>query len=92
LFFGAQQTDLFGRIEAHRERHDPIYNEHFINTFPEVRRHHPQAEVVAESIFATLRGLSIMQLFAGQPEQLPIQLELLANQIIKAGQPEPTSQ
>ncbi|HLR30479.1 MAG TPA: TetR/AcrR family transcriptional regulator [Paenalcaligenes sp.] len=85
LFFGAHQTSLFQRIEAHREKHDPIYNQHFIDTFPEIVQHHPQPSILAENIFATLRGLSIMQLFQGQPEQLNAQLELLTAQITEAG-------
>lgn len=85
MFFGAQQTALFQRIEAHREKHDPIYNQHFIDIFPEIVRHHPQPNVFAENVFATLRGLSIMQLFQGQPELLKAQLVLLAAQITQAG-------
>lgn len=86
LFFGARKTALFARIEAHRARHDPIYNAHFVDTFPEIVQHHGQAELLAETIFAALRGLAIMQLFSEQPQQLDIQLELLAQQITQAGQ------
>jgi len=84
IFFGAQKTALFQRIEQHRERHDPIYNQHFIDTFPEINKNHPQPKAFAESIFATLRGLAIMQLFQGQPQDLELQLELLAQNITHA--------
>lgn len=87
MFFGAHQTTLFERIEAHRAVHDPIYNAHFVDTFPEIVAHHPQPAQLAEIIFASLRGMAVMRLFERQPEDLDIRLGLLAEQIVRAGQP-----
>lgn len=86
MFFGAHQTSLFERIEAHRAVHDPIYNAHFIETFPEVVAHHAQPAQFAEIIFASLRGMAVMRLFEHQPEDLEQRLALLAEQIVQAGQ------
>lgn len=92
LFFGCKATpELFDRIDAQRERSDPVFFERFITCFPEIQTNHPKPQQFAGFVFASLRGMGIFNLFDVAPEEIDDQLEVLVQIIVQAGFPAYTS-
>lgn len=90
MFFGCKTTPaLLDRIDEHRAQHDPMYFAHFVDTFPEIARNHPQPENFAAVILAALRGLSVLGLFKLDPGATRQQLAVVAQMIVQAGTTRP---
>ncbi|MFL9863465.1 TetR/AcrR family transcriptional regulator [Paraburkholderia fungorum] len=86
LFFGCKATpELFARIDANRARSDPVFFARFITYFPEVEARHPNPQQFAGFVFATLRGMGMLDLFDVSKEEVDGQLEVLVQVITQAG-------
>ena len=87
MFFGCKTTPrLFKRIEQYKDKIDPMVNQRFLAMFPEVARQHPDAKHFTSMVFATLRGLAVVQLFKVAESDTRAQLESLVQIIVRAGQ------
>jgi len=85
LFFGCKATPLLKRIDAHREKIDPLIFAHFVKVFPEISKRHQQPEDFAAVVFAALRGLAVMRLFTFDEQANAQQLDVIAKIIVDAG-------
>jgi len=85
LFFGCKATPLLKRINAHREKIDPLIFAHFVKVFPEIANRYPNSEDFAAVVFAALRGLAVMRLLTLDEEATARQLEVIARMIADAG-------
>lgn len=86
LFFGCKASPaLFARIDELRHHVDQVFYTRFLDTFPEVRTHHPNPEGVAAMVFAALRGAGVLELFAVSPSERHGALQVLTTTIVKAG-------
>lgn len=85
LFFGCKATPLLKRIDAHREKIDPLIFAHFVKVFPEIAKRYPQPEDFAAVVFAALRGLAVMRLFTFDEQANERQLDVIACMIVDAG-------
>ncbi|WP_233855333.1 TetR/AcrR family transcriptional regulator [Paraburkholderia sp. HD33-4] len=86
LFFGCRTSpQLFERISAHRAKHDPLFFQHFVTVFPEIARTHSQPEHFAAVVFAALRGLSVMRIFGIDEQATSLQLDVVVQMIVNAG-------
>ncbi|TDN63084.1 TetR family transcriptional regulator [Paraburkholderia sp. BL10I2N1] len=88
LFFGCKASpELFARIGAGRARNDPIFFDRFVEHFPEVAASYPNPRHCAGLVFASLRGMGVLNVFAVSPEEIDGQLEMLSWMIVQAGTP-----
>jgi len=86
LIFGSKGTSVGKRIDGHIARQDPVYFAHFVALFPEIAQRHPQPEHIAAIVFAALRGLAVMRLFAVDEEATAQQLDVIAKMIVQTGE------
>ena len=88
LFFGCKSSpELFARIDANRAQSDPIFFARFITCFPEVAGQYSNPHLFAGLVFASLRGMGMLDLFDVSQEEIDGQLEVLSDVIVKAGTP-----
>lgn len=86
LFFGCKATpELFARIDANRARSDPLFFARFIAYFPEVEAQHPNPQQFAGFVFASLRGMGMLDLFDVAQDEIDGQLEVLVQVIVQTG-------
>lgn len=85
LFFGCKSVPtLFSRLDAHRVDVDGAFHQRFLDTFPELKRHHPHPQGVASLVFSSLRGESMLGLFSVDPAETDGSLAVLADLIVHA--------
>lgn len=85
LFFGCKSsTELFNRIDIHRQRSDPVFFERFLSYFPEVASAHPRPLDFASFVFASLRGLGVFNIFHTEGQSVELQLVVLRDVIVQA--------
>jgi AcrR family transcriptional regulator len=82
LFFGCRSTpSLFRRIDAKQSSEDPQFFARFLEHFPEIAQNHDAPEQFAAFVFASLRGIALMQVFNVAPDAIRGQLEVLCGVI-----------
>ncbi|WP_321815263.1 MULTISPECIES: TetR/AcrR family transcriptional regulator [unclassified Paraburkholderia] len=85
LFFGCKGTpSIFDRIETKRTVEDARYFTMFVEAFPELREHHPYPKGFATSVFATLRGAGVFELFDVSITERHEELQALVETIVRA--------
>lgn len=87
LFFGAKSSDpaLFRRIDASRMRVDPLFFARFLEAFPEICEHAPAPDAFARFVFASLRGIALLNIFELEEAELREELDALTHAIVLAG-------
>jgi AcrR family transcriptional regulator len=85
LFFGCKATpSIFGQIDAKRAIDDRTFFLRFSATFPELLEHHPYPKGFTASVFATLRGMGVFELFDVSGAERRKELQALAETIVRA--------
>jgi AcrR family transcriptional regulator len=85
LFFGCKATpSIFSRIDAKRALEDEQFFSRFMETFPELHAHHPYPKGFTASVFATLRGFGVFELFDVSSREKHEELEALIESIVRA--------
>lgn len=85
LFFGCKATpSIFNRIDTKRTVEDERFFGMFVDAFPELRAHHPYPKGFAASVFATLRGAGVFELFDISIADRHDELQALVETIVRA--------
>ncbi|WP_322048408.1 TetR/AcrR family transcriptional regulator [Paraburkholderia sp. J67] len=85
LFFGCKATpSIFNRIDTKRVVEDQRLFAMFVDAFPELREHHPFPLGFAASVFATLRGAGVFELFDVALTERHEELQSLVETIVRA--------
>lgn len=88
LFFGCKATPLiFSRIDAKRSVEDKKFFSSFLDSFPELDEHHPHPKGFIASVFSTLRGAGVFELFDVSPAEKREELQALVETIVRACSP-----
>ncbi|MBN3786736.1 TetR/AcrR family transcriptional regulator [Burkholderia sp. Ac-20353] len=88
LFFGCKATpSIFGRIDAKRVNEDRKFFAMFLDAFPELDKHHPYPKGFTASVFSTLRGLGVFELFDVTEDDRQQELDALVETIVRACSP-----
>ncbi|WP_321842668.1 TetR/AcrR family transcriptional regulator [Paraburkholderia bannensis] len=85
LFFGCKATpSIFNRIDTKRTVEDERFFGMFVDAFPELRANHPYPKGFAASVFATLRGAGVFELFDISVAERHDELQALVETIVRA--------
>jgi AcrR family transcriptional regulator len=88
LFFGCKATpSLFSQIDAKRATEDKQFFSRFLEAFPELNEHHPHPRGFTASVFSTLRGLGVFELFDVSSADKHEELQALTETIVRACSP-----
>ncbi|SIT40204.1 conserved hypothetical protein [Paraburkholderia piptadeniae] len=88
LFFGCKATpSIFTRIDAKRASEDKKFFSLFRAAFPELDEHHPHPKGFTTSVFSTLRGLGVFELFDVSSSEKREELQALVETIVRACSP-----
>jgi AcrR family transcriptional regulator len=88
LFFGCKATpSIFSRIDAKRANEDKQFFSRFQESFPELKEHHPHPNAFTASVFSTLRGLGVFELFDVPASEKHEELQALVETIVRACSP-----
>ncbi|MGF6446474.1 TetR/AcrR family transcriptional regulator [Paraburkholderia youngii] len=88
LFFGCKATpSIFSRIDAKRATEDKKFFSLFLAAFPEINEHHPYPRGFTASVFATLRGVGVFELFDVSSADKREELHALVETIVRACSP-----
>jgi AcrR family transcriptional regulator len=88
LFFGCKATpSIFSQIDAKRAIEDKQFFARFLEAFPELNEHHPHPKGLTASVFSTLRGLGVFELFDVPSAEKHEELQALVETIVRACSP-----
>ncbi|WP_233855308.1 TetR/AcrR family transcriptional regulator [Paraburkholderia sp. HD33-4] len=88
LFFGCKATpSIFSGIDAKRASEDKKFFSLFLATFPELEKHHPHPKGFTASVFSTLRGIGVFELFDVSSTEKREELQALVETIVRACSP-----
>ncbi|MPW23060.1 conserved hypothetical protein [Paraburkholderia piptadeniae] len=88
LFFGCKATpSIFTRIDAKRASEDKKFFSLFLAAFPELDEYHPHPKGFTSSVFSTLRGLGVFELFDVSSSEKREELQALVETIVRACSP-----
>lgn len=76
-------------IDAKRASEDRKFFSLFLATFPELEKHHPHPKGFTASVFSTLRGLGVFELFDVSTGEKHDELQALVETIVRACLPSP---
>ena len=71
------EKKLFDLIQKHRSQNDPIFNNNFLNYFPEIKNKVQNPEYFASYIYSTLRGMAILEIFSPEKNEVTTQLNFI---------------
>jgi AcrR family transcriptional regulator len=88
LFFGCKATpSIFSHIDAKRANEDKKFFARFLEAFPELEQHHPYPNGFIASVFSTLRGVGVFELFDVSTAEKHEELQALVETIVRACTP-----
>ena len=88
LFFGCKATpSIFSSIDAKRANEDKKFFARFLKAFPELEQHHPYPIGFIASVFSTLRGVGVFELFDVSTTEKHEELQALVETIVRACTP-----
>lgn len=88
LFFGCKATpSIFDRIDAKRAEEDEQFFARFMEVFPELGEHHPHPKGLTASVFSTLRGMGVFELFNVSSRERHEELDALVETIVRSCSP-----
>ena len=88
LFFGCKATpSIFSSIDTKRATEDGKFFARFMEVFPELNAHHPHPKGFTASVFSTLRGMGVFELFNVSSSDKHEELQALVETIVRACSP-----
>jgi AcrR family transcriptional regulator len=85
LFFGCKSTpSIFDQIDEKRKSEDKLFFQSFLASFPELEEHHPYPKGFTASVFSTLRGCGVFELFDTPESEKRDEMSALVETIVRA--------